>query len=177
MRHVALLYSVILTPERRIKSAELVEVANRAGLLALRTVLSTGNLVIESGLSEAAIEAALERSIVAQFGKAVPVFVRAAANWLALAGDNPFPDESLRNPACVAVRVMRRQPAPVVVDRISAFAQPGHRFAVRDRALWIASVDQLSTSPLFRAVGAAWAGEGTMRSASALAKISNALND
>ena len=177
MRQVALLYSVVLTAERRITSADLIAVANDVGAGPLRTVLSTGNLILSSDKAPATLESALEHSLLRLLGKPIPVFVRTAAEWRALVGANPFPEATRRDPSRVAVRVMRTAPTPAALARIAASAGPDQAFAATDRALWLATPEQLSTTPLSRAVGAGWAGEGTLRNASALAKIMAALDD
>jgi uncharacterized protein (DUF1697 family) len=177
MRHVALLYSVILTAARRVKSAELIDIANDAGVQVLSTVLSTGNLIVETDQPASALELTLERSLLKLLGKPIPIFVRRAPDWHVLVAANPFPDTTRRDPSRVAVRVMRRQPTPEVISRITASVGPDEHFAATDRALWLATPDQLSTTRLLRAVSANWVGEGTLRSASALAKITAALDD
>jgi len=177
MRQVALLYSVVLTAKRRITSADLISVANDAGAGPLRTVLSTGNLILSSDKAPATLESALEHSLLSLLGKPIPVFVRTAAEWRALVAANPFPEATRRDPSRVAVRVMRDAPTPTLVARIAAFADPDQAFAATDRALWLSTPEQLSTTPISRAVGAGWAGEGTLRNASALAKILAALDD
>ncbi len=176
-RFVALLYSVILTAERRIKSAELLEAAVRAGFGNPRTVLITGNLIVSSDLTEEMTGRALERAMADIFGKSMSVFVRSADDFRRLTAANPFPEETAHDPSLVAARIMRSMPPADVIARISASTGPGERFAAGDRVLWLATADQLSTTRLLRAVTAPAAGEGTLRSASALAKIEAALSD
>ena len=175
-RQVALLYSVILDPGRRVRSAELLALAGEAGFGAARTVLASGNLIFDSDLPEAALEARLEAVIGRIFGRPIPVIVRDAAAWRALVAGNPFPAETRDDPARVAVRVLRAAPAPAVLARIAARRAEGERMALDGRALWLATPGQLSASPMFRAAGAAWAGEGTLRNASAAARIAAALD-
>jgi uncharacterized protein (DUF1697 family) len=176
MLHVALLYTVIITATRRVKSAELLAAAMQAGLQDARTVLSTGNLIFASDADEPVIVAALEAALLAVFGKPIAAFVRPAPAWRAMVAGNPFPAETAVDASRVAVRVMRAQPDATTVARIAAIATDAEGFAVTDRAMWLTTPTQLSASPLLRAVGASWAGEGTLRSASALDKITAALD-
>ncbi len=175
--HVALLYSVVLTAERRMKSAELIQIAEAAGCKGPKTVLSTGNLIFQDDRSEYEIESALEHAVLGLLGKPIPVFVRHADQWRGLVAANPFPAETAIDPSRVAVRIMRQDPDPAIITRIASSVAVGERFTVTPRALWLASSMQLSTSALLRAISAKWAGEGTLRSASALAKITAALGD
>jgi uncharacterized protein (DUF1697 family) len=176
MWHVALLYTVVITPSRRVKRAELLEAATQAGLQDARTVLSTGNLIVQADRDEATITAALESALLAICGKRIAVFVRQAPAWRALIAANPFSAETVADPSRVAVRVMRAQPDGQTLARIAAKVSGDARFAATDRALWLATPTQMSDSPLLRAMGAGWAGAGTFRSATALAKITAALD-
>jgi uncharacterized protein (DUF1697 family) len=176
-RHVALLYSVVISPQRRVKSAELREIAMECGLMRAKTVLSTGNVLFDSDLEAPQLEDLLHDRIRDFFGRSIAVFVRNTAAWRELVAENPFPKQSLITPALVCVRLMRHQPDAATIARISRSVGVDEHFAVTDRALWVAATDPMSGSPLTRAVNAAWAGEGTMRNASALAKITAALDD
>jgi uncharacterized protein (DUF1697 family) len=176
MQHVALLYTVVITPTRRVKSAELLTAAMQAGLRDARTVLSTGNLAFRSDAEEPAIAAALEQALLTIYAKPIAAFVRSAPAWRALVAANPFPAETALDASRVAVRVMRDHPDAKAITRIAGTVGPGERFAATDRALWLAAPTQLSSTALLRAVGAPRAGAGTLRSASALAKITQALD-
>jgi uncharacterized protein (DUF1697 family) len=175
MQQVALLYSVVLMAGRRVRSADLAAVAKAAGASPVRTVLSTGNLVLESDQDPAEMEVALEQAVLELLGKPIPVFVRSESDWRELVAANPFPEATRQDPSRVAVRVMRRNPTPAILERITAAVGPGEAFAATEHALWLSTADQLSTSALIRAVGARWAGEGTFRNASAIGKIMAAL--
>ena len=175
-RQVALLYSVVPDGTRRIRSEDLTAIAQAAGALPVRTVLSTGNLILETDQDPALLETALEQAILQRHGKPIPVFLRSAEDWRALVAANPFPEATRRDPSRVAVRILRQHPTPAILARIAGTVAPGEAFATTDRAIWLSSPDQLSTSPLARAIGARWAGEGTFRNASALGKILAALD-
>jgi uncharacterized protein (DUF1697 family) len=176
MLQVALLHSVVVTLGRRVRSADLIAVAKAAGAAPVRTVLSTGNLILDTEQDPAALETALEQAVLDLLGKPIPVFVRSETDWHALVAANPFPEATRQDPSRVAVRVMRREPTPAILERIRSAVGEGEAFAVTERALWLSTPDQLSTSALSRAVGARWAGEGTFRNASAIGKILAALH-
>lgn len=177
MRQVALLHSVVLSAGRRVRSADLIAVAIHAGASPVRTVLSTGNLILDADQNPAALEAGLEKAVLDLLGKPIPVFVRSESDWRKLVAANPLPEATRLDPSRVAVRIMRRNPTPAILDRITSAVGPGEAFAATERALWLSTPHQLSTSALSRAVGARWAGEGTFRNASAIGKITVALDD
>jgi uncharacterized protein (DUF1697 family) len=170
-RWVGLLFSVILSAERRVTKADLLAVAALAGVADARTVLSTGNLIFDAHGSEAVLEAQLGAAIAEILGRAIPVFVRSADDLRAVLAANPFPVQTEADPAQVGIRILRRVPSPDVVARIAAKARPGEVLAAQGREFWVAGSGGLSDSALFRAAGAAWAGEGTFRSVSAVRKI------
>lgn len=176
MRWVGLLYSVVLTAERRVTKADLMDVAARAEVAGVATVLSTGNLIFEAEGDEAALERQLEAALDLQLGKPIPVFVRRADAWLALAAGNPFPEATVLDPARVAVRVMRSEPDADALARIRKATGPDDAFHAAGRALWLATRGALSTTPLLRAISSPWVGAGTFRNASAVAKIAAALS-
>jgi uncharacterized protein (DUF1697 family) len=170
-RWVACLYSVIVGRDVRLTSAHLLEIAAQAGLRGARTVLSSGNLVFEDAAGEPELAARIEAPVAALFGRPVPALLRTADEWQALLAANPFPDEARIAPAQVGLRLLRRPPAPEVLSRIAARALPGERLQVVGRELWLVLPEGMTTSALFRAASAPWAGEGTFRNASAVAKI------
>ena len=173
---VALLYSVVLTPTRRVTSADLIQLATRLGFSDVKTVLSTGNLIFDVTGEEGELARRIEAEIARSWGKAIPVLLRSAQEWRAMVANNPFPQETLRDAAKVAVRVMRTDPEAEIVARIAARRAVDEGFAATPRALWFASPRQLSVSPLLRAIAAPKVGVGTLRNGSAIAKIAAALD-
>ena len=112
--YVALLYSVVLTPQRRVVMADLRQMAGQLGLKQVRTLAATGNLVFEAPeTATAELEGRLEAAFEEKFGRHVDIVVRTSEAWSRLAACNPFPDEASATPDQVAVRVMRH---PVPAD-------------------------------------------------------------
>lgn len=173
MRWVALLYTVVLTPERRVKAAELQKIVATAGFGEGRTVLSTGNVVFDAEGDAATLEARLEAVAEAQLGKAIPIFMRSAEELRAVLAANPYPEATVADPSRVAVRFLRKSPSAEALARIEPDKLA--RFQVQDRALWLMAEMELSQVPLHRKLSGAGVGPGTWRSASALAKIAAAL--
>lgn len=170
---VALLYSITISPTRRVQRSDLTGLAEGLGFSHAKTVLSTGNLIFAAEGEETSLAAAIENRIVENWGRAIPVLLRSVADFRAMRADNPFPD---CNPALVSVRVMRDAPSAEDLARLHALSGPEAVFAVRERALWVATPEPLVTSPLIRAMGSQRLGTGTFRNASALGKIAAALD-
>lgn len=106
MTWIALLYSIILPENARLKMADLKALAEALGYENVRTVASSGNLIFDTGPRKAAeVEAELEAAFEKRFGKAVPVILRDAERFRKMAKANPFPD--VEDTKQISVRVMR----------------------------------------------------------------------
>ena len=86
---VAFFYSVVLEPQRRMKSVDLLEIARVARLARARTVLSTGNLIGWARGDERDLERRLERAAEAVVGKRIPVFCRSVPDFRRIVASNP----------------------------------------------------------------------------------------
>src|SRR5688572_13519929 len=96
--YVALLYSIILPAGKRLVMSDLKDMAKELDLIDPRTILATGNLVFEAKRTTAAkLERQLDAAFEQKFGKAIPIIVRTAEDWLKLVKANPFPKESEAN--------------------------------------------------------------------------------
>jgi uncharacterized protein (DUF1697 family) len=174
---VALLYSIVLPEGRRLVMADLRDLAEGLGFERPRTLLATGNLIFEAGAPDAAaVEARLETAFVARFGKPVPIIVRDAAAWPALLRANPFPEAAEREPARLAVRVMRMPLGPEVLARLEPYRAPGEALAVAGGDLWLHLPQGISTSRLATAATPQRTGGiGTFRNWNTIRRIGAAL--
>ncbi len=171
--YVALLYSIVLTRERRVVMADLKAVAAGLGYGDPRTVLATGNLVFEAPAQAiAAIEDHLEAAFAKAFGKPVDIIVRSAADWRALLKGNPFGDADASR---TLVRVMRRP--------VTAEAMAGLQARVTDETLqavggdlWVHFPHQPSSSRLLSLLTAKRLGTGTLRNLNTVRKIADILD-
>jgi uncharacterized protein (DUF1697 family) len=174
---VALLYSIVLGPGRRVVMADLRALAERLGYARPRTLLATGNLIFEAAAADArAVEARLEPAFAAAFGRPIDIIVRAAPGWERLIRGNPFPEESERHPARVSVRVMRTGIGPEVAARLEPYRAEGERLAVVGGDLWLSLPHGVAGSRLAAAVTPARAGgAGTFRNWNTVRRIGAAL--
>ena len=170
---VALLYSIVLTEGRRLVMADLRALAEELGYLRPRTLLATGNLIFEAAAEDAAaVEAVLEPAFAARFGKPIPIIVRPASAWPRLIRGNPFPEASAREPARVAVRVMRRPVGRELVGRFEPYRGEAERLEVVDGDIWVYLPDGIAASRLSGVLTPARAGgAGTFRNWNTVQKI------
>lgn len=160
---VALLYSIVLGPGRRMEMAALRDMAADLGLGSPRTLVATGNLVFTGAGDAPGLERRLETAVAARFGRAIGVFVRSGAAWRRLVAGNPFPAAAEAAPASVHVRVMRAPIAPEAVARLEAVRAGAERLAVVEGDLWLHVPEGFGTSRLAVAAGGAKIGPGTFR--------------
>ncbi len=174
---VALLYSVVLGPKRRVVMAELRALATELGFAAPRTLVASGNLIFEAEAEDArAVEARLEPAFAARFGKPVEIIVRDGAAWERLIRGNPFAEEAERLPSRVWARVMRAPVDAGLAARLEPYRTAGERVAVVGGDLWVFLPEGVAGSRLASAMTPArTGGAGTFRNWNTLRKIEAAL--
>lgn len=163
--YVALLYSIVLTPQRRVVMDELRAIATGCGFEHPRTLASTGNLVFEAPEQDiTTLETRLEAGFLSHYGKHVDIIIRSTKDWLRTVASNPFPVESERDGSLVIARLMR---APlgqdVLVNKLERYLDKGERLALVEGDLWIAFAGRPSESRLAGALSTKRLGIGTAR--------------
>jgi uncharacterized protein (DUF1697 family) len=88
---VALLRAVNVGGTGKLPMADLKQMCERAGFKAVRTYIASGNVVLESGRTEAAVKASLEATLRSYAGKSVGVLVRTAGELAEVLAGDPFP--------------------------------------------------------------------------------------
>ncbi|MBX4966329.1 DUF1697 domain-containing protein [Rhizobium binae] len=158
---IALLHSIVLTPDRRVIMEDLRALAKELGYREPRTLVSTGNLVFEADeMRPHELEVALEAAFEEKFGKHVDIIVRSDCTWMALCSTNPFRDGSGDQ---VIVRVMRLPVDPKKVEALKPLMMEGQRIAIVGGDLWIDFARKPSQSKLLSALTTKRIGIGTMR--------------
>lgn len=170
--YIALLYSIVLTPQRRVVMADLKTMAEGLGFTNTRTHAASGNLVFdapETPIGE--LESRLEAAFPQAFGRHVDIIVRDAADWPALAAGNPFPRESAEAADQVAVRVMRQPVPEAAVETLLPYAAPDEKIALVNGDIWIVFSRERPNSRLLAAVGHKRLGIGTSRNWNTVRKL------
>lgn len=161
--YVALLYSIILGPGKRLVMTDLRAMAEELGFREPRTLVATGNLIFEADeapLSE--IEQRLEMAFHARFGKHVDILLRTADAWKRVAAQNPFPGGDGQN---VGIRVMRKPLGRDVLPKLETLATPDIRLDIVDGDLWIDFSGKPSETRLLSHLTTKKLGIGTLRNA------------
>lgn len=104
--------------------------ALQLGLQNPRTLLASGNLVVDSDLDPANIEAMIETAMGQTFGLNIAAMVRTGHHWAELVAANPFAEEAKADPAKVLAMVMKAGFNPAARDELSALATGGEMLEV-----------------------------------------------
>ena len=87
----ALLRAVNVGGNNKLPMAELKALCEGVGLERVQTYIASGNVVFESGRSEAALRKVIEAGLLAAYGKPLGVMVRSAAELGEVVANNPWP--------------------------------------------------------------------------------------
>ena len=104
--------------------------AEAMGLNNPRTLLASGNLVVESDRDPTQLEAAVEDETEKRFGRRIAAIVRTPEQWRALIEANPFPAEAEAAPSRVLVLLTRDPVAAAEIEAVRAYAVVGERVEV-----------------------------------------------
>ncbi|HWB58542.1 MAG TPA: DUF1697 domain-containing protein [Chthoniobacteraceae bacterium] len=174
---IALLYSIGISGGRRLMMADWRAMMEEIGFQNPRTLIATGNAVFESDEPDARkLEASLEDAFELRFGRRVDVIVRSASSFRRMTSGNPFPKESRRDGARVAVRVMRE---PLAKDRETAlqpYLTQGERVKIIRGDLWIHFKHEPVRSRLMPVLASKRLGTGTVRNWNTIRRLGEMLD-
>ena len=146
-RYVALLRGINLGKARQVDMPRLREVLAARGYEQVRTHLRSGNVVLDSTLSEPELAGDLSGAIEQEFGFAVPVVVRTGEEMAAVVAGDPFATVAT-DPARYLVTFLPEPPPPAKVDALPA-AEPGDgEYLVRGRELYLWLPDGIQRTPV-----------------------------
>jgi uncharacterized protein (DUF1697 family) len=134
---IVLLRGINIGAKNRIAMPALREALTAAGHGNVRTYLQSGNIVLESELADAELEAAIGELIREQFGLSIAVLARSVAELRQVVDANPFAEIAERNPKRFQVTFLSSVPGAEAVAELEAFAaEQGEPFAAVGRALY-----------------------------------------
>ena len=122
MDHRIILFRAMNTGGVRAPVTEQRAMAGAMGLNNPRTLLASGNLVVESDRDPAGLEAAIEAETEVRFGRRIETLVRTPARWAAMMAANPFAEGAASDPTRLLVMVMKGEIRPGAVEALRAFA-------------------------------------------------------
>ena len=136
--YIALLKGINVGGNRRLPMADLKAALTAAGFEDVRTILASGNVVLDTPKTDpATLETRLASETADRLGVTTDYMVRDAGQWRAMLAANPFPDVAANEPGRLLVVVMKTQPDESKVQAyLEAFAGP-ERVAIVGREVFI----------------------------------------
>ncbi|WP_339930915.1 DUF1697 domain-containing protein [uncultured Brevundimonas sp.] len=171
MHHRIILFRGMNTGGIRWPVAEQRAMATDMGLANPRTLLASGNLVVDSDADPAELETRLEAGIAARFGRPIEVMVRTPDQWTALIAANPFPDQAAANGSRLLVMVMKTTVAPGAIETLQGLATGDERVAAVDDALYLWCADGIGHSKMAEKAVPRLTGTGTGRNWNTVLKL------
>ena len=165
---VALLRAVNVGGTGKLPMAELKAICEAAGHTGVATYIASGNVVFESGKTEAAVKADLEQRLAAYAGRPVGVVVRTAQEMAAVRDANPFADEPTNR--TVAIFLDEVPPGDALAKAVGC---RNERMALGQREIYVLYDEGMGTSKL--RIPAAKA--GTARNMNTVAKLAQMAAD
>lgn len=155
----------------KVLMTELKAVADALGLANPRTLLASGNLVVDSAADPADLEARLEAGIAARFGRPIEVMVRTPDQWAALIAANPFPEQAATDGSRLLVMVMKAGVADGALETLQGYAVGDERAAVVDGSLYLWCADGIGRSKMAEKAVPRLTGVGTGRNWNTVLKL------
>jgi uncharacterized protein (DUF1697 family) len=172
--HRIILFRGMNTGGVRAPVAEQRAMAGAMGLKNPRTLLASGNLVVESDRDPTALEADIEAAMLGRFGLKIAAIVRTEHQWAELISANPFPAEARTDPSRLLVMVMKHTPISQAFEAVRAFAVGEERLIETPEALWFWHPDGIGQSKMAeKATQVRLLGMGTARNWNTVMKLAD----
>lgn len=151
--------------------SDLRAMAAEMGLANPRTLLASGNLVVESDRAPAVLEAAVEVEMKRRFGLDITAMVRTSDDWQALIAANPFPNEAAAHPSKALAMVMKAGIRDGALDGCRALAEGGERVEAVGDVLYFWFPNGQGQSGIFKKATPRLLGMGTGRNWNTVLKL------
>ncbi len=146
--YIALLRGVNVGGHRKLPMAELKATLTGLGYQQVRTLLASGNVVVEAAKTTAAkLEGRLEGDLKTRFGLSTDVIVRDPEEWEAIIAANPFHKEAQSHPSRLLMMALKETPSAEARAFLKAWQGP-ELVHVVDRAAFIFFGEGMAESKL-----------------------------
>jgi uncharacterized protein (DUF1697 family) len=132
--YLAFLRGVNLGPTNKISMPELRAMAEDLGYTDVATYINSGNLIISSPKTAAAVEREIAKAIKDSFGRPIDVAVRTPAQLKKILAENPYPDG---NPSQVTVAFLTKTPAADAKEKVAAVAKDYEPFTFSGQQVYV----------------------------------------
>lgn len=155
----------------KVTMAELKALASALGWGNPRTLLASGNLVLDHDGEPAAMAQALEGALEAHFKRRIEVIVRTPEAWSGLMAANPFTNEALIDPSRLLVQVMKDKSLDGACEALRAFAQADEAVAEVEGALFMWCPNGIGSSLMAEKAAPRLIGTATARNWNTIVKL------
>ena len=173
--YVALLRGINVGGKTMIAMAELRKLFEGEGLVDVKTLLQSGNVLFKSASTAVALELLIEKNIEKKFGREVDVMVRDKTAWEKIIAKNPFADEAKNDPGHLVVLCLKSKPEAKALAALKAAIVGREYFAPGEKCLYLMYPDGIGTSKLTNVVFDRHIGTATARNWNTVLKIAAAL--
>jgi uncharacterized protein (DUF1697 family) len=171
MTHRIILFRGMNTGGVRAPVGEQRVMAEEMGLKNPRTLQASGNLVVETGMATAALEAAIETEMARRFEVKIAAMARTPEQWANLIAANPFPKEAEAHPAKVVAMVMKDGIKPGALDAVQALCRDGEDVQAVEDVLYFWFPNGQGSSEIFKKATPKMLGMGTGRNWNTVLKL------
>jgi uncharacterized protein (DUF1697 family) len=173
MTHRIILFRGMNTGGVRAPVAEQRVMAEAMGLKNPRTLLASGNLVVESDRDPDALEHDIEAAMEKTFGLKVAAMVRTREQWAALIAANPFAAEATAHPSKMLAMVMKAGIRDGALEACRDLAEGGERVEAIDDVLYFWFPNGQGESGIFKKATPRMLGMGTGRNWNTVLKLAD----
>ncbi len=145
--------------------------AEAMGLKYPRTLMASGNLVVESDRDSVDLEQAIEAETERRFGRRIETLVRTPGQWAAMMKANPFPRQAEDAPSRLLLMVMKAGIRPGAVEAVMAFARGEEEVREAGGALWFWHPEGIGQSKMAEKAQPRLIGTGTARNWNTVKKL------
>ena len=173
MTHRIILFRGMNTGGVRAPVAEQRVMAAAMGLKNPRTLLASGNLVVETDRDPDALEHDIEAAMEKTFGLKVAAMVRTREQWAALIAANPFAAEATAQPSKMLAMVMKAGIRDGALEACRDLAEGGERVEAIDDVLYFWFPNGQGESGIFKKATPRMLGMGTGRNWNTVLKLAD----
>jgi uncharacterized protein (DUF1697 family) len=147
---VVLLRAINVGGRNRVPMAGLRAALESAGYSAVRTLLQSGNVVLEAPASHASneIERRVAEIVSREFSVDIDVIVRTAEQWRAIVDGNPFAEQAASDPSHLLVMPMKSAPGADALKKLRGVIAGAERVEANGTTVYVVYPDGIGTSKL-----------------------------
>ena len=170
--YVALLRGINVGGNKMIAMADLRAALTKAGFSNVRTLLQSGNVVLDAAASTPSkLESQLEAEVKKRFSLEVEFHVRSPAEWASVIEANPFAAEAKRDPSHLLVTFFKTPLDPAKVKAAQAAIVGPERLQADGRHLYMVFPEGMGRSKAAVVVGKKLGPGGTARNWNTVQKL------